>query len=201
FTVAVWVGNFNGTPMQGVGGITGGGPLLHRAALLVAQHVPPGTFVTPAEVGAVAVRICRLSGMRAGPECPPATEWFVPGTEPTQTCDWHQGGRVVLPVEYTDWAAQDPGGGRGSGTGTTGPPPAVGFHITSPQNGDRYSVPVGTDPRYATIALRTVGGAGVHWTVDGHAWRGDRWPIAHGRHTIRAVDARGDADQVSVLVE
>ena len=76
-----------------------------------------------------------------------------------------------------------------------------GFRITSPLNGDRYSVPVGTDPRYATVALRAVGGTGVRWYVDGHAWRGDRWPIAHGRHTIRAVDARGDADQVSVFVE
>jgi len=79
--------------------------------------------------------------------------------------------------------------------------PAAGFHITSPQDGDRYSVPVGTDPRYATVALRAVGGTGVRWYVDGRAWRSDRWPIAHGRHTIRAVDARGSSDQVSVDVE
>jgi penicillin-binding protein 1C len=225
FTVAVWVGNFNGTPMQGVGGITGAGPLLHRAALLVAQRVPPGAFATPAEVGAVAVRICRLSGMRAGPECPPATEWFVPGTAPTETCDWHRGGRVVLPVEYADWAAQNPGAGlgltpgHGPGLNTPGlapgatvtpghrpgvssPEPAAGaFHITSPQDGDRYSVPVGTDPRYATVALRAIGGSGVRWYIDGHPWTSDRWPIAHGRHTIRAVDASGIADQVSVVVE
>ena len=213
FTVAVWVGNFNGTPMQGVGGITGAGPLLHRAALLVAQRIPPGVFATPAEVGAVAVRICRLSGMRAGPECPPATEWFVPGTEPTGTCDWHRGGQVVLPVEYADWAAQDPGAGLGSapgqgqptaspsGPGVRTPAPVLAFHITSPQDGDRYSVPVGMDPRYATVALRAVGGAGVRWYVDGRLWRSDRWPIAHGRHTIRAVAAGGNADQVSVLVE
>ena len=38
FTVAVWVGNFNGRPMQGVGGITGAGPLLHRAVLLTARR-------------------------------------------------------------------------------------------------------------------------------------------------------------------
>jgi membrane carboxypeptidase/penicillin-binding protein PbpC len=77
----------------------------------------------------------------------------------------------------------------------------AGFHITSPQDGDRYSVPVGTEPRYATVALRAAGGWGVRWYVDGRPWRGDRWPIAHGRHTIRAVDARGNADQVSVVVE
>ena len=208
--MAVWVGNFNGTPMQGVGGITGAGPLLHRAALLVAQRVPPGAFATPAEVGVVAVRICRVSGMLAGPECPPATEWFVPGTEPTEPCDWHRGGRVVLPVEYADWAVQQtqlgasaPGHGPGVGLPDTIDPGAVPrrFRITSPQDGDRYSIPVGTDPRYATVALRSVGGSGVSWYVDGHPWRSDRWPIVHGHHTIRAVDAHGNADQVSVVVE
>lgn len=213
FTVAVWVGNFNGTPMQGVGGITGAGPLLHRAALLVAQRVPPGVFATPGEVGAVAVKICRLSGLRAGPECPPADEWFIPGTEPVQMCDWHRGGEVVLPAEYAEWAAQTPGAGfvvapgHGPGVSTIVPAavattrPALGFHITSPQDGDRYSVPVGVEARYATIALRAVGGSSVRWYVDGRAWRSDRWPIAHGRHTIRAVDARGRSDQVSVDVE
>ncbi len=214
FTVAVWVGNFNGTPMQGVGGITGAGPLLHRAALLVAQRVPPGVFAPPAEVGAVRVKICRLSGLRAGPECPPADEWFVPGTEPTEPCDWHRGGQVVLPTEYADWAATqgtpasvDPGAedrdGEPPGLRPGGRPatPAEGFRITSPQDGDRYSVPVGTDPRYATVALRASGGSEVRWYVDGRAWRSDRWPIAHGHHTIRAVDARGRSDQVTVDVE
>ena len=209
FTVAVWVGNFNGTPMQGVGGITGAGPLLHRAALLVAQRVPPGAFATPAEIGAVRVKICRLSGLRAGPECPTADEWFAPGTEPAQTCDWHRGGQVVLPVEYADWLASQRAGlgttlevaAPGAGPRPTPANPAPGFRITSPQDGDRYSVPVGTDPRYATIALRAVGGAGVRWYVDGRAWQNDRWPITQGRHTIRAVDARGNSDQVLVDVE
>jgi Penicillin-Binding Protein C-terminus Family len=60
---------------------------------------------------------------------------------------------------------------------------------------------VGTDPRYATVALRAIGGSSVRWYIDGHPWTSDRWPIAHGRHTIRAVDASGIADQVSVVVE
>jgi len=60
---------------------------------------------------------------------------------------------------------------------------------------------VEVEARYATISLRAVGGSGVRWYVDGRAWRSERWPIAHGRHTIRAIDARGRSDQVSVDVE
>lgn len=204
FTVAVWVGNFSGRPMQGVGGITGAGPLLHRAGLLVAQRYPPGVLPSPAQAGAVPARICRLSGMLAGPDCPPMTEWFVPGTEPTRPCDWHRDGRVVLPAEYAAWAADAP---------PTGPAPLIGadpdagpdrFRILSPQDGDRYAIPVGGDPRYATIALRAAGGgsdgAGVRWFVDGRPWRDTRWRLVPGRHTVRAVNERGASAVVTIEV-
>jgi penicillin-binding protein 1C len=222
FTVAVWVGNFSGRPMQGVGGITGAGPLLHRAALLVSRRYAPGDLPSPAAAGAVPVRICRLSGLRAGPDCPPMTEWFMPGAEPARGCDWHTRGRVVLPAEYADWTA-----GAAPASPTTAPPPGWGnpgpmargspepgpatatppgapdadrFRILSPRDGDRYSFPVGGDRRYATIALRAAGGTPVRWFVDGREWRGTRWRLVPGRHTIRAVTRRGEYDEVSIEV-
>lgn len=205
FTVAVWVGNFSGRPMQGVGGITGAGPLLHRAALLVAQRYPPGTLPAPAQAGAVAVRVCRLSGLRAGPECPPMSEWFMPGTEPTQPCDWHRAGRVILPVEYTEWKGSEPAvnGWVNPGAAPRGSQDTETFRILSPQDGDRYSLPVGADVRYATIALRAAGGDGspVRWFVDGREWRDERWRLAPGRHVIRAVTVRGASDEVQIEVK
>jgi penicillin-binding protein 1C len=184
--------------MQGVGGITGAGPLLHRAALLVAQRYPPGTLPAPAQAGAVAVRVCRLSGLRAGPECPPMSEWFMPGTEPTRQCDWHRAGGVVLPVEYAGWTGSAPPAARV--TPAEGP---VAFRIISPQDGDRYSLPVGGDLRYATIALRAAGGDGsrVRWFVDGREWRDERWRLTPGRHVIRAVTVRGASDEVQIEVK
>ncbi|HEX2780917.1 MAG TPA: penicillin-binding protein 1C, partial [Gemmatimonadaceae bacterium] len=174
FTVAVWVGNFDGRPMAGVSGITGAGPLLHRAVLEVAKRYPPGAFATPAQEGAVAVEICRVSGKRAGAHCPRATEWFAPETVSADTCDWHEGGVLRLPAPYAEWLAQ---GGAGAGTlpmaadrlrsaGATAVASQSGgaprrpdstrpaFHIVSPLDGDRYAVPPSVDPRYATIPLR-----------------------------------------------
>lgn len=201
FTVAVWVGNFSGRPMQGVGGITGAGPLLHRAALLVAQRYPPGSLPTPAQTGAIAVQVCRLSGLRAGPECPPMSEWFMPGTEPTRECDWHRAGRVVLPVEYTEWKPAATAGWVDPGPAARGSEGPTEFRILSPQDGDRYSLPVGADARYATIALRAAGGDGsVRWFVDGREWRQGRWRLAPGRHVIRAVTVRGASDEVRIDV-
>ena len=193
FTVAVWVGNFNGRPMQGVGGITGAGPLLHRAVLLTARAYPPGVLPTPPQAGAVAVRVCRLSGLRATPECPQMVEWFIPGTEPDRDCDWHRDGSVVLPAEYAEWRAT---------TGAEANPTA--FRITSPQDGDSYGVPVGVNGRYATLALRAAGGSselGVRWFVDGRETRDSRWQLTPGTHTIRAETPRGERAEVRIEVQ
>jgi penicillin-binding protein 1C len=226
FTVAVWAGNFSGRAMEGVSGVTGAGPLLHRAVMAVSRHVAPGVLTTPAEVGAVSVPVCRLSGLRATPECAQLTEWFVPGTEPTRDDDWERDGRVVLPDEYTEWSRH---GQRASAdevsralaaarvesrpatltpvAGVKRPvtraPQPTRFRITSPLEGDRYSIPVGVESKYASIALRA-GGTGaddVRWLIDGKPYDRDRWALVPGAHDIRAVSARGDTVRVRVVVD
>jgi penicillin-binding protein 1C len=205
FTVAVWVGNFTGRPMQGVSGITGAGPLLHRAALLTARRYPPGRFPTPDMVGAVPVQVCILSGLRATPECPSMTEWFLPGTEPTREDDWQRGGRTVLPPEYAEWAAQH-GDALLAAAGDPEEPPATGsadvaYRILSPLDGDVYERPLGVDPRYATIPLAAAGADGsVRWSVDGRPLERARWQLEPGTHVIRAEWPDGHADSVRVTV-
>jgi penicillin-binding protein 1C len=66
FTVAVWVGNFSGRPMQKVSGITGAGPLLQRAVLETARRFSPGDLVDPERAGLVATPVCILSGSLVG---------------------------------------------------------------------------------------------------------------------------------------
>ena len=203
FTVAVWVGNFSGRPMDGVSGVTGAGPLLHRAVLATARRYSPGQLPTPETVGAVGARICRLSGLLATDACPAGTEWFTPGTAPGDTCDWHRGGGVVLPAEYAAWTessdrevaapARDHGSDR-----------ATEFRMLSPLDGDVYRVPPGADPRYSTVALRAAGGSAggsVRWFVDGRPHAPARWPLHPGLHRVRAVSATGQAAEATIRVE
>jgi penicillin-binding protein 1C len=215
FTVAVWVGNFSGRPMDGVSGVSGAGPLLHRAVLLTADRYPPGPLGGPHEAGAVAVRICRVSGLLATDRCPGMTEWVQPERVPTRRCDWHGGDGVQLPAEYADWAGRerawpgqeaDPGGERPTAsTGSEGRPaaPAEAFRIVSPREGDRYEIPPGVDPRYATIALRAGGRreGGIRWLVDDRPVAGGRWILRPGAHVIRALGAGGERDEVRIDVE
>ena len=219
FTVAVWVGNFSGRPMERVSGVSGAGPLLHRATLLTARRYAPGALPTPASVGARAVEICTLSGLRAVAGCPHMTEWFAPGAEPQDSCDWHRAdGSVVLPQEYAAWVEsrdQDRasagttftasrGVAAATGYDTSDVEAARGFRITSPGDGDRYQIPPGVDRRYSTVALRATGAgdpASVRWIVDGSAWHRSRLALTPGEHTILATTAHGDSAIARIVVE
>jgi len=197
FTVAVWVGDFSGRPMQGVSGITGAGPLLYRSMLAVASRRAPGALPTPAEAGLVPARVCRLSGLRATPDCPSLVEWFVPGTVPGRVDDWERDGRVALPDEYAEWAAME--GGRWAALAG---PAGERFRIVTPRDGDRYAVPAGIDARYATLTFHAAGAATpVRWLVDGAEVPGGRWRLSAGEHRVRAETATGAAEEVRIVVE
>jgi penicillin-binding protein 1C len=222
FTVAVWVGNFSGQPMEGVSGVSGAGPLLHRAVLVTARRYLPGDLIRPAESGLVAATVCRVSGELASKECPPMTEYFAPGTVPTTVCRWHQDGAVQLPAEYAEWAGANgsafrvpPSASGGAAIARPVPSPLLNaergtrnaeppaLRITSPEAGDSYRIPPGVEGRYATIGLRAVGapaGRSVRWFVDGQPARGDRWGLVPGRHRLRA-EAGSMVDEVEFVVE
>ncbi len=220
FTVAVWVGNFSGQPMEGVSGVTGAGPLLHRAVMLTSQRYPPGVLPTPADVGLVSASVCRLSGMLATSQCPAIREWFVPGTEPRAPDTWMSASRVTLPAEYAEWAGGDDEVYAGigetdapvsSGSALPAPEPADdparpvnvprGFRIVAPLAGDVYRVPPGVPGSYATIPLLAAGSDGpVRWYVDGVLHEETRWRLARGSHLIRAESATG-VREIRIRVE
>ena len=215
FTVAVWAGNFNGHPMQGVSGVTGAGPLLHRAVMATAKRIQPGVLTTPSQVGAVSSSVCRLSGLKATTSCARVNEWFVPGTEPTRFDDWERDGRIVLPSEYSEWAqggmtravAERPLTTGSSERAEPARPLASDtvetFRMVSPLDGDRYTAPPGVDAKYATIPLRAAGPGAtrVAWTIDGQTFDGARWSLAPGTHVITAKSAGGAAVSAHITVD
>lgn len=88
-TVAVWVGNFDGSPMQDVSGITGAGPLFHAVMLAAMKDRTPEPFGFDG-LEVERAPICALSGLRATSHCPHRiTETFLAGTAPEATCDVH----------------------------------------------------------------------------------------------------------------
>jgi penicillin-binding protein 1C len=212
FTVAVWVGNFNGRPMDGVSGVTGAGPLVHRVVMHTAARYDPGVLPSPASVGAVSAEVCQLSGLLATDGCPSLTEWFAPGTAPTARDDWHRHGRVSLPAQYAEWSSQG-GNAMLAARGDSSQPmtqtalaaDSAGrrFRISSPRDGDRYQLPAGVDARYATIALRAEGADAreVRWFIDGQPTKARRMPLIAGTHVVRASTSTASSDEVRVTIE
>ncbi|MBP7551248.1 MAG: hypothetical protein KA761_13250, partial [Gemmatimonadaceae bacterium] len=227
FTVAVWAGDVSGRPMEGVSGVTGAGPLLHRAAIVTAARYAPAALPSPETEGLVPESVCRVSGLLATRECPGVREWFVAGTAPTVRDSWVRGGRVRLPDEYGAWVSQagngfqlasvdpefveerdriDPGaearGERESARAMERVASVRGFQIVSPADGDVYRMPPGVPADYATVALRAEGATGVvRWFVDGVPHDASRWRLRPGAHLIRAVAATGTVTEVRIRVE
>jgi penicillin-binding protein 1C len=210
FTIAVWVGNFSGQPMQGVSGVTGAGPLLYRIALETAKRYEPGWLPSPQAVGAEPVQVCALSGLRATPGCASLVEWFLPGTAPRKVDDWQVAGRTSYPAEYAEWLSM---GGRSdlladgddfeaTRSGEDAPAgESTRPRIVTPLDGDRYELPPGVDARFATIPLAAMPAAGVTWRIDGHRFGGARWTPQPGTHVITAAWPDGRADSVVVVIE
>lgn len=95
--VGVWVGNPDNRAMVNATGLTGAGPIWHHFIRQVLAGTPPEPFPQPD--GLVRVDICLPSGLLATPDCPTRrAEWFIPGTQPTETlASGTDGVRVVSP--------------------------------------------------------------------------------------------------------
>jgi len=107
FTVGVWVGNFDNTPMQDVSGVTGAGPIFRDVMLHLHEKHPATWFERPAAISHD--RIDPRTGKRLTPQTPPARlsreEFFIADRLPSvaQASDYDARGRATLPREYAAW--------------------------------------------------------------------------------------------------
>ena len=178
FTVAVWVGNFDATPMKLVSGITGAAPLFRDIMLFLHQSsTTPVEFSRPD--GIADARVCPRSGMLVGKDCPgEVQELFIEGTQPREVCTVHRKFKVDVrngllatratpkefltektyesfPPIFDSWADKE---------GIARPPAqfssAQARHdqllaISSPTSGDVFKVDPILRPKYQTIVIES----------------------------------------------
>ncbi len=85
YSVGVWVGNFDGSPMHDVSGISGAAPAW--AAIMDTLHAQGGEADSALPAPKPAAGLTRQRIQVANE--PPRMEWFIPGTEPT-TSTWQE---------------------------------------------------------------------------------------------------------------
>lgn len=88
YLVGVWVGNFDGSPMYKVSGITGAAPIFRDIMLMMHRNKSPCTPLQPA--GLIRHTICTITGERASEKCQNRIEEiFIHGHEPIALCHGH----------------------------------------------------------------------------------------------------------------
>ena len=205
FTVGVWVGNFDGTPMAAVSGIAGAGPLLRRVVLATSQRRPPGLLVSPGELGAHRIRVCRVSGMAAVPACDAVSEWQLASAASPMSDDWHRDGAIVLPSRFAAWERAQAQRSFASATGlpVRSQLDAQPLALLSPRDGDVYVLPTGPARDVATIALRATGAGQstrLAWSVNGEPHASSRWSLQPGTHVVRVSSPSGASVEARIVV-
>ncbi|MGL5807428.1 MAG: penicillin-binding protein 1C [Xenococcaceae cyanobacterium] len=134
YTVATWVGNFQGEPMRKVSGVMGAAPLWARIMLHLHEHHEPQPLPQP---NLVKRPVCALSGMKPVSVCPTVVqEYFYPEDLPEyenrvdtvyETVGVDRS-KINLPPQYDRWLAKQPQLISRAGS----------LKIVSPNHGDKF---------------------------------------------------------------
>jgi penicillin-binding protein 1C len=190
YTVATWVGNFNGEPMRQVSGVTGAAPLWNRIMLHLHQHQEPAAFPPPE--GLVQLPICAISGLRPTPDCLSVVqEYFYPEDK----SNYERENQFNLPPEYDEWLAK-----QQSNLVSTN------LRILSPHHGDLFLVYPGEE-RKQKLEFKLAGNksAPVEWWLNGEKLDTQStnslfWNLHPGNWTLEARSGEM-SDKVSFQVE
>lgn len=198
--VAAWLGRTDAQPMQSVTGASAAAKLAKQIILPLHQNLRGGFHDRgfPPPAGTEPVRLCALSGQRAGPDCDHSFVEHLRSTAALESCEVHrrEGDRtfVELPPKYARWVAE-----QYFRTGTSGPRAVSEFIappvIVKPENGARILIDPETPLDAATLALEVRVDRSVEqilWYVDGKPLElaaapfSIRWPLARGAHVLEA---------------
>jgi len=189
FSVGVWVGNFDGSPMREVSGVTGAGPILH--AIFDYLHTTRGTtwYRTPAAI--VERTVHPITGkLLADGDVRGVREKFVANQLPPaeSAADYDAAGKVQLGAEFGEWFKSAENSLRDRAALANGRDELL---ITSPQAGSVYVVDPDV-PSSRRIPLITSGGGQVQWESESLTCYSDGGidfaEATEGEHRLVAVD-------------
>ncbi|HEY8961523.1 MAG TPA: transglycosylase domain-containing protein [Luteolibacter sp.] len=107
FTVGVWAGNFDQTPLGGISGVAGAGPVFHRTMVRLHRDQSPAWFEPPA--GIATIRIDPRTGHRLTDPADSRgkTDWCPEMSLPlfASPSDYDSNGKALLDASFGEWFA------------------------------------------------------------------------------------------------
>lgn len=176
YLVVVWVGNFDGSPMHSVSGVTGAGPIWHRVmSTVVADRRTP--FKEPP--GIVTRKICNKTGFMAEDHCEnTALEYFSrPMLQGLTACSpLRHNPAVAKEVSYLPMQPEQLDKQK--------------IMITYPRDNSTFAIDPRINPSRQTIKLDFMAYLvpdKFQWFIDGHPCPKDSWQLTPGHHTVKII--------------
>ena len=199
FTVGVWVGNFDGSPMRDVSGVSGAGPILH--AIFEHLHARFGTSWYERPPSIVELEVHPLTGkLLAAPRGESVREKFLATrlSEMESPADYDANGRVKLGAEYQDWVASAE---NSLPTRATADDAHTALRVIAPLPGSTFLL----DPDVPTsrlVPLRALGSGPLVWESATLRCSEDRAEMVEGEHRIGVSDpATGERVETWIRVK
>ena len=204
--MGVWMGNFDGRPMDEIAAVTGPAPLCHEIVEHLFQRGDTSVPAPFATSQLTQCEVCSVTGLLPVPASPGTVhEWFLAGTEPKEDArHWFRqiNGRVrlVLPGSYALWCQSLQNYlGAEIETGTR-------LRIVSPAPNSKFIIDPNLSRSQQALRLVAAGGSNedLVWKVDGETIPASNgwcfWPLLKGKHTVE-VQRRLDRASAEFTVE
>jgi penicillin-binding protein 1C len=202
FTVGVWCGNFDNSPMANVSGISGAGPIFREIMMWLHEKRGTGWYAEPN--GITHATIDPRNGKRLDAVSPPTRssrdEIFpADALPPSATAqDYDSEGRAILPPEYASWIAQGDRWLTGQVIARADKRVGMPPRILNPANGSVFVLDPDLPDQGGRLLLRAVGGGTVKWssrtlavsTTDGLSYA----TLTPGAHELCVVDEASGAE-------
>ena len=209
FTVGVWAGNFENQPMKGISGISGAGPVFHRAMLRLHRDHAPTWFQRPQ--GLIDVAIDNRTGKQVSDPAanPHVRKDIVPAEHAppaASAADYDNSGRALLDPSYTAWFTSPHNHRQGELALDPAPTRLEPLKIITPSDGMTLlldpDIPSGSDKlRPVTNLPGTARWSSPTLKIDPAAPE----PVIHlapGTHTLTATDPRtGETREIKLHVK
>ncbi|MEZ0273538.1 MAG: penicillin-binding protein 1C [Roseimicrobium sp.] len=209
FTVGVWAGNFDNSPMNQVSGVAGAGPIFRD--IMIHLHETRGTtwFAEPNKIAHA--RIDPRNGKRLDVTSPTVRtsreEVFLEGPLPPVATakDYDTDGRALLPREYERWITASDNWLTGlvalQPEGISNQPPSISI----PVDGSVFQLDPDLKDQGSRLLLRASGSAGLLWSSPTIAIADENGlhyaTLVPGRHELRVEDpVTGAFSQVRIEV-
>lgn len=207
YTVGVWAGNFDQTPLKGLSGVAGAGPIFHRAMLAAQSGTLTQWPVKPEAI--TCIEIDPRTGQRVNPGTPAARSEFCLATHLplyAAPADYSDEGLVKLDATFSEWFLSIHNHRKGDFIVATERPVAEALHILAPTDGTTCLLDPELPSGGKKLRLATNLPSTAVWSSPTlHLQPSSPEPIAElvpGTHLLIATDPRnGSVRQVTIHVE